>query len=1394
MQLAASLALAGLLMAAAPATEAAGAPAAAPVGPMSAARTAAAASGKPVTVEELTTETSQTVANADGTFSLTTHILPTRVKRNGAWTSVDATLARNGDGTLSPKATPSGLALSGGGTGPLATLTDAKGRRLSLTFPVALPAPSFSGDSATYSAVLPGVDLRVIATDQGGLREVLVVRDAAAAANPQLRSLQLATSTSTGLTLAAGQDDTLTARSADGSTAFAAPAPVMWDSSTGSDSATARMAAPKAKAAVRGSAPAAGNASAEPTSSSTEREPGTGAKVKPIAVTAEAGTLTLTPDAGLLTGPDTVWPLYIDPSVNPITTGTNHFATVKEGCPGQRAYDVAQDNGQGVGYQHWDDCQGLYQSFFELNTGNLTGDMVVSRSEFHITESYGASFDCNHSAAVSLATVSALASDVTWNLHRPSVAGDGWLGGTQYPKSSNISNHCGNHDVVFDVTGQMQKLVGNSATWTVGIYGNETKSSGNNDFMRFNPNPYVITVFDIAPEVPDGLGVTPAPHNPDGNGCDGAPGWIGDSGTTGGASNITLNAHLSTKMSGVNLRAGYHVWDDMVDNGSGGSADASWPVSTWVANGGTVYTNIGGPVSDGHQYGWNTWANDGTLNSGFSRFCYFKVDLTAPSVPAFTENAAFPPIGGTKAPTGHAGDTGAKVTVTANDPTPGGCTHAACISSGIDRFEYSLDADIPAVGAHSVTATATGGGNATAAVPIDVPSNLWGAHTLFVRAVDKAGNTRATVGQYSFFAPWNPTATTAPGDLTGDGSPDLAATSTDGNLLLIPGGTDPGSAPTIASTPAQSPGAAKWSDFLIAHRGSVSSTMDDLFAFNKTNHELWLYPNDGSVLIDGVAGVPGHFTNGGYSNIRNVGSCPAKGSDGTWNRVTQILATGALAQSKTPSDLITVDNKELWYYPGTFRDGCFLGTGVRIGTGDWSNFTVIAPGTVGGTPTLWARDNSTGAVTSYPLTFTNGIPTTTITAPGSTPLISGVRNAAGQTMCLDGTNSGSANGTPIQLWNCNGTGAQKVTFGTDRTVRINGKCLDAGGGTDGAAAQIWDCNGSGTQQWEAGPTPGSLKNSGSGRCLDDPFASNTQGNRLVIWGCNGEGNQKWTTTADGTGQPAQQNILAIGGGNQATTIASPGDIDADGYPDLYTTTGGEITRLPGAPPTGGLARFGAPVAMGAVHQPADRWTLTDTADSVRPANSLTLTGAAAITAGRTNKVLGLDGKSPSTARTAGPVLTTTTSYTVSAWAYLTDAGNYATVVGQSGTNVSTFYLQYSKAYGSWAFVSPDSDVAAPGSFAAAAAPNPPQLNRWTHLVATYDVTSKAMKLYIDGTLVAIGTNPSPLTSTGPLTIGSSRTGDYFPGQISDVQTWNSALSPATVAALDTDRPNFTQLS
>ncbi|MBU2666119.1 ricin-type beta-trefoil lectin domain protein [Actinoplanes bogorensis] len=112
--------------------------------------------------------------------------------------------------------------------------------------------------------------------------------------------------------------------------------------------------------------------------------------------------------------------------------------------------------------------------------------------------------------------------------------------------------------------------------------------------------------------------------------------------------------------------------------------------------------------------------------------------------------------------------------------------------------------------------------------------------------------------------------------------------------------------------------------------------------------------------------------------------------------------------------------------------------------------------------------------------------------------------------CVDIAAASSANGTAVQLYDCNGTGAQNWTVGTDGTIRGLGKCLDvtAAGTANGALVQIYDCNGTGAQQWQA-QSNGTLRNPVSNRCLDAANNSSANGTRLQIWDCFAGTNQRW---------------------------------------------------------------------------------------------------------------------------------------------------------------------------------------------------------------------------------------------------------------------------------------------
>jgi hypothetical protein len=79
------------------------------------------------------------------------------------------------------------------------------------------------------------------------------------------------------------------------------------------------------------------------------------------------------------------------------------------------------------------------------------------------------------------------------------------------------------------------------------------------------------------------------------------------------------------------------------------------------------------------------------------------------------------------------------------------------------------------------------------------------------------------------------------------------------------------------------------------------------------------------------------------------------------------------------------------------------------------------------------------------------------------------------------------------------------------TVQTLGKCLDvdAGGTANGTAVDLYDCNGTAAQTWQP-QANGELVNPQSGKCLDDPNSSTTPGTPLQIWACSDAANQLWT--------------------------------------------------------------------------------------------------------------------------------------------------------------------------------------------------------------------------------------------------------------------------------------------
>ncbi|NUP52282.1 MAG: hypothetical protein HOW97_33905 [Catenulispora sp.] len=182
------------------------------------------------------------------------------------------------------------------------------------------------------------------------------------------------------------------------------------------------------------------------------------------------------------------------------------------------------------------------------------------------------------------------------------------------------------------------------------------------------------------------------------------------------------------------------------------------------------------------------------------------------------------------------------------------------------------------------------------------------------------------------------------------------------------------------------------------------------------------------------------------------------------------------------------------YYVQSLNVNGTASTATWMSQATWKN-GVTLDWTLGSAASSWG----TGA---------NDAPPSYDTAGGTSgigPITSGI---AGK--CADDSARGTANGTKIQLWDCNGTVAQQFTVKSDGSLGIMGKCMDVtnSGTTNGTLVQLYDCNGTGAQKWQQ-QSNGSLLNPQSGRCLDDPNSSTTNGTQLQIYDCNGTNAQKW---------------------------------------------------------------------------------------------------------------------------------------------------------------------------------------------------------------------------------------------------------------------------------------------
>jgi beta-glucanase (GH16 family) len=257
------------------------------------------------------------------------------------------------------------------------------------------------------------------------------------------------------------------------------------------------------------------------------------------------------------------------------------------------------------------------------------------------------------------------------------------------------------------------------------------------------------------------------------------------------------------------------------------------------------------------------------------------------------------------------------------------------------------------------------------------------------------------------------------------------------------------------------------------------------------------WPNDGEIdimenvgfepnTVHGTIHGPGYYGSGGIGAGYSIGSPFADGFHTfrlEWSPNKLVWKVdGNTYQTRTPADL----GGRTWVFN--------------------HNFFIILNLAVGG---YWPGDPNSS--TPMPNTLVVDYVRVTNDQPGGGDPGTGgqIRGIGGK--CVDVAGASSANGTPVQLYDCNGTAAQQWTVNSDGSIRALGKCLDVTGAAtaDGTKVQLYDCNGTNAQKWRV-EAAGDIANVGANKCLDATGSSTANGTRLQIWTCTGAANQKWT--------------------------------------------------------------------------------------------------------------------------------------------------------------------------------------------------------------------------------------------------------------------------------------------
>ncbi|MCH0568967.1 VCBS repeat-containing protein [Streptomyces sp. MUM 136J] len=885
--------------------------------------------GKDVEVTAERTPNATTWAQPDGLLRTRTYSDTIRAEVGGRWQPIDPTLRHTekgwaatavndpivfSDGTpgagrssrdtvrtpLHPAGTGEDGGLANAQWSELVRMTTG-GHEMTVSWPGPLPEPVVDGPRALYRGIRPGIDLLLTARDSG-YSHVLIVHDRAAAHDPLLDELRYRLSAPELAFRLDPASHAVSALDADGADMASSPTPYAWDSA--GRPAVTLGEQPPSPSEVDPTFDLPGLAGPQPGT----HDAALGTALEPVDAAPHDAVLSVTPVRALLDAPDTVYPVFVDPSFK---GHKKNWTLLYKRHPTQSFYNGQNfndgTNDARVGYEAT--TGGLSRSVFTLEqSGSLHGATIKS-AYFRALQTY--SWGCS-ARKYDLWLTGAISGSSTWN-HQPS-----WnrvlssaTNGYGYKSGS-----CPDRWVKLDVRSAAQEAADKKwGSITVGL--RAANESDTNSWKKFQANgensPYIEETYNRKPNQPTAQTMTPGPD------CD-----LSSPYSAVGKSDLTFRAKGSDPDGNLKYLH-FRVWPD----GDSGHRIVDQYLTT--DSKGYADIKVGwDKFSDGKTYAWDVRSKDSEGAVSYfapdgSQPCRFQVDLKAPPSPTVT-STDFPAADGTDS-----------TWSTVRFGAPGKL--ALTSATEVVRYEYSFNST-----GFGEKANADSQGKATLSVtPPEAGPNI-----LYVRAVDGVGNiSRQTA--YRFYV--SPRAEPdGAGDTTGDGQPDLLVITDTGRLKAFPGdsrgdlhtGMD-ASYDTSSGKAVPTPDG-YWTDALITHDGDwfAGDGVQDLLA-RTADGNLYVYPGDGYSGFD-------------VSRRQRV-LLPAGAPDAS--KLTQILSASDVDGDGRP-DMFANYGAQLWIFTG-YTGGSFA-TAHKMTNSAWDgrDLVLVDDVTGDGTADLIFRTYSSG--------------------------------------------------------------------------------------------------------------------------------------------------------------------------------------------------------------------------------------------------------------------------------------------------------------------------------------------------------------------------------------------------------------------------------------------------